>query len=311
MNLDKKSKNMKQKYQTILDDEIDLKAIALTLWGEKYLILIISLIFSVAAYMYVASKPKFYETTVIIRNSPEYLFQKFKPLANLQNPNAWQQGQVVSYAEDFNKEFKLLILSPDNLVNFVKQNEKLSEFKSYLKTNKIETSDYFRGKLQFVSSIKNRPLDQYKLNFYKPLSGEEFLNDYIVFSYKLTQDIFKKKILQYIFYEIEIFNHHLEIAKKINLENPIIKNSTEGNSVVNEPVALFYKGTKVLSQQKLYLEKVLTNVQNFNLNFNPIFQKASYSILVTKQPFVIASVAFVLGLLFSVIVLFFRSIILR
>ena len=53
-----------------------------------------------------------------------------------------------------------------------------------------------------------------------------------------------------------INNHQeaIEIAKKIQLENPIIKTTNQGQ-VVNEPEALFYKGTKVISENLNYLNK--------------------------------------------------------
>ena len=38
--------------QTIPDDEIDLKEIILTLWKEKYLILIITLAFTIGGYIW-------------------------------------------------------------------------------------------------------------------------------------------------------------------------------------------------------------------------------------------------------------------
>lgn len=46
--------------QTISDDEIDLIEIILTLWKEKYLILIITLFFTVAGYIYGTLQPKVY-----------------------------------------------------------------------------------------------------------------------------------------------------------------------------------------------------------------------------------------------------------
>ena len=70
-----------------------------------------------------------------------------------------------------------------------------------------------------------------------------------------------------------INNHQeaLEIAKKIQLENPIIK--TANQQIVNEPEALFYKGTKVLSENLNYLNKGLIRLENDQFNYNIILQK--------------------------------------
>ena len=62
-----------------------------------------------------------------------------------------------------------------------------------------------------------------------------------------------------------MYRQNLEIAKEINLENPILKSFSEGHSVVNEPTALFYKGSKVISLQKLHLEKLLKQTENFTV----------------------------------------------
>lgn len=43
-------------------------------------------------------------------------------------------------------------------------------------------------------------------------------------------------------------------------------------SVVNEPEALFYKGTKILSQQSIYLNRLLNQTKNLTSDFNPIME---------------------------------------
>ena len=58
----------------------------------------------------------------------------------------------------------------------------------------------------------------------------------------------------------------------------------EGRSVVNEPDALFYKGTKVLTQQITYLNKLLNETKNLTLDYNPILEQASSRSLITKSP---------------------------
>jgi hypothetical protein len=60
-------------------------------------------------------------------------------------------------------------------------------------------------------------------------------------------------------------------CKKINLENPIIKIQIN-QMVVNEPEALFYKGTKVLSEN-YYINKKLLKLENDQFNYNPILDK--------------------------------------
>lgn len=287
--------------QTIPDDEIDLKKIILTLWKEKYLILIITLVFTVAGFIYgilQLKQPKVYQSTIILRDVPKGQFGKYTIFLSDSN---------------FNQEFKLNLISLNNLVNFVEQNKKIDEFKSYLKTNNIKTSTYFKGKFQSVTNKENKLTNQYTLNFSIELPGTEFLDDYIIFTKQVTENEFKNQLKERIKNEIEIYDQNLEIAKTINLENPILKSFAQGNTVVNEPQALFYKGSKVLSLKKHYLEELLKEIDNSNIfNYNPIIAKASNSTLVTKSSAIIfMSIAFAVGLFFSFIVIFIRSMFVR
>ena len=111
--------------------------------------------------------------------------------------------------------------------------------------------------------------------------------------------------------EIKIYGQNLEIAKTINLENPILKSFAEGNSVVNEPQALFYKGSKVLYLQKSYLEALLKEIDDYTFNYNPILEKASNPMLVTKSASVFMAITFALGLFFSIIIIFIRLMFVR
>ena len=292
--------------QTIPDDDIDLREIILTLWKEKYLILIITLVFTAAGYIYGTLQPKVYQTTITLRNAPVLMFKKYESFLSAFS----SQQQQITVSSSYNQNLKLNLISLDNLVNFVEQNKKIDEFKSYLKTNNIKTSAYFRGKFQQVAD-KKKLTDQYTLNFSIQLPGTEFLNDYIIFTKQVSVDEFKKQLKKIILNEIEIYDQNLKIAKKINLENPILKSFAEGNSVVNEPQALFYKGSKVLSQQKFYLEKKLKEIDNYTFNYNPILEQASNPTLATKSPSNFMVTAFALGLFFSFIVIFIRSMFIR
>ena len=70
--------------QTIHDDEIDLREIILTLWKEKYLILIITLVFTVAGYIYGNLQPKVYQTTITLRDAPTLIFKKYELFISFQ-----------------------------------------------------------------------------------------------------------------------------------------------------------------------------------------------------------------------------------
>ena len=85
----------------------------------------------------------------------------------------------------------------------------------------------------------------------------------------------------------------------------------EGRGLINEPEALFYKGTKVLSQQLIFFNNLLDETQNLKLDYNPILEQASSGSLITKSPIIYAAIALLLGLFFSLMIVFIRSIMRR
>ena len=284
---------MNTKHQRFADDEIDLRKVILILWKEKFIILIITLIFTVTGYIYNTLQPKDYQITVTLRNAPVALFEKYRPYIQQEEQLQRQQQQQISIATNFNEEFKLNLMSHDNLSNFVEQNKKLDEFKSY--------------KLQPMTDNKNSKPNQYSFTLSKPLPAEKFLIDYIFYIKQITVNSFKKQLKLTIENELEIYKQNLEIAKKIDLENPILKSFAEGNSVVNEPSALFYKGSKVLSQQIVYQEKLLDGIETFVFEYNPILESPTKPSLVSKSVTGIIYNAFALGLSLSLIFIFLRS----
>ena len=278
---------MNTKHQRFADDEIDLRKVILILWKEKFIILIITLIFTVTGYIYNTLQPKDYQITYTftLRDAPVALFEKYRPFI--------QQQQQISVVTNFNEEFKLNLTSHDNLRNFVEQNKKFDEFKSY--------------KLQPMTDNKNSKPNQYSFTLSKPLPAEKFLIDYNFYIKQITVNSFKKQLKLTIENELEIYKQNLEIAKKIDLENPILKSFAEGNSVVNEPSALFYKGSKVLSQQIVYQEKLLDGIETFVFEYNPILESPTKPSLVSKSVTGIIYNAFALGLSLSLIFIFLRS----
>jgi LPS O-antigen subunit length determinant protein (WzzB/FepE family) len=289
-----------------INDEIDLSEIIKTLWNEKILILSISSIFMVAGFVYGALQPKIYKTEITIREAPSYLFQAYSPFLSTQQQ---QQQGIVS---QFNNNAKLNLSSLDTLVQFVENNNTINDFKNYLKEKNISIKEYFQPQLgtrkfEPVIDMKNNSPNKYSLTYSQPLPGPSFLNDYIIFNQQQTMTIFRQQLTQSIIYEINLHEQHLEIAKKIGLESTILQSKVEGRSLVNEPDALFYKGTKVITQKITYLNELSNETKNLTLDYNPVLEQASSPELITKSPIIYAAIALSLGLFFLLMTVFIRS----
>ena len=107
--------------------------------------------------------------------------------------------------------------------------------------------------------------------------------------------------------KIAVHEQALEIATLINLENPILKSLDNQSQVVNEPEALFYKGTKVLLQNIIYFKRLSQKVENDQFNYNPILDKASLPVFQNISPPLFFGFALILGFLLSLVIIFLRN----
>ena len=289
-------------------DEIDLGALLVQLWREKILILSISLAFVVLGYLYGSTKPKIYKTEIITRDAYLFLFQGEDILLTINEEPPLKQKQII---DEFNNEFKINLLSLDTLVLFVEQNNEIDDFKYYLKVNNIDVRNYFVGKIKKEPEARNPKISRYSLTFQKPLPGENFLNNYIMFVKKKTETDIKEKILQDNVHTINIYKQNLEIAEKIGLEGPIPRKNMGDNGPMSNRYneELFYQGTKILSEKIAYQNKILKENKDKIINYNPILDKASKANLISKSPTIYGAIAFILGLLFSCIIIFIKKIV--
>jgi LPS O-antigen subunit length determinant protein (WzzB/FepE family) len=297
---------MKKNNPYITDDEIDIVDLIRTLWREKILIFSSSLIFMAIGYVYGALQPKIYKTEIILHATPLSLFEVYQPFFSKQQQQQQQQQQQ-GLVGQFNNNLKLNLLSLDTLVQFVEKNNTINDFKNYLKEKNISARSYFKGKISLEIDKKNNVENKYSLIYSEPLPGETFLNDYIIFAQQQTLIMLKQELNKKILNEINIYQQHLKIAQKINLEDPIL-NSIRSGTAVNESDLLYYRGTKVLSQQILYLTNLLNESKNLMLDYNLILEQVSSKTLITKSPKTYAFYAFLLGIILSMFIIFLRRV---
>ena len=292
---------MKKNNPYITDDEIDLGDLVRTLWREKILILSISIICGLAGYLYASFQTQEFRTEIKLKNPPIQIFEPYSTFNinnNLNNNNI--AGQFIS-------DFKLNLLSLDNVQNFIEESREFDNFKGYLKSRNISVEQYFIGSKFGEAKEKNIIIpNKYFLNHSKELDGDIFLNKYVEFIKKKTIVEFKNNLKLTLLNTINNHQEALEIAKKIQLENPIIKTANQGQ-VVNEPEALFYKGTKVISENLNYLNKRLIKLENDQFNYNIISQKA----LTLKNPINLPlyfALGLILGSFLSLIIIYLKNI---
>jgi LPS O-antigen subunit length determinant protein (WzzB/FepE family) len=298
---------MKKNNSYITDDEIDLGDLLRALWREKILILSISIICGLLGYLYASFKTEEFKTEIKLKNPPFQLFESYSDLVEL-NPNKINNNINNNIpAGQFISDFKLKLLSLDNLESFVEESRDLDNFKAYLKSKNITVKKYFKDKLGEEKEKNIVIPNKYFLVFTKELDGDIFLNNYVEFTKKKNITEFKKILKITIENRIAFNEQALETAKLINLENPILKSLDNQTQVVNEPEALFYKGTKVLRQNIIFLKRLLQKLENDQFNYNPILDKALLSVLQNTSPLLFLGFGLILGFLLSLVIVFLRN----
>ncbi len=294
---------MKKSNTHLTDDEIDLGDLIRKLWKEKILILFISIIFGLLGYFYQLLKPDEFISEITLKNPPTQIFEPYN-LFNIYNNNNNNNNNIDA---QFISDFKLNLLSSDNLKGFVEESREFDNFKRHLKLRNISAKEYFVNKK--IGEVKENQIiipNKYFLKHSKELDGAIFFDKYVEFIKKKTIVEFKNNLKLTLLNTINTHQEALEIAKKIQLENPIIK-TTGQLLVVTEPEALFYKGSKVLSENLNYLNKRLIKLENDQFNYNTILQKA----LTLKNPkslnlyFVFG---LILGLFLSLAIIYLKNI---
>ena len=289
---------MKKNNPYIADDEIDLCDLVRTLWREKILILSISVICGLLGYLYASFKPEEFKIEIKLKNPPSQLFEPYTHLLINNNNNNNTVGQFIT-------DFKLNLLSLDSLEIFVAESRELDNFKKYLKLRNISTKQYFENKLGEVKEKNIITPNTYFLVFEKKiLDGNIFLNNYLEFVKKKNIIEFKKNLKSKIENRIVNTENALETAKLIDLENPILK-SLNQNQVFNEPDALFYKGTKVLSQSIIIDKKLLQKLENDQFSYNLILDKGTALKINTMSSYFFLTGLFI-GFFLSCIIIFLR-----
>lgn len=274
--------------------EIELREIILIVWKEKFSILIVTLIFAVVGYFYGINKPKVYQTAVTFTTELDYSFDS--------NNEFFDKKLNINLID---KKLNINLLSTNNLTAFLDQTDKFKDLKSYLKENGTNPESYFKDKLNLVK--KDEYLNDLSLTYSKPFNAEEFLNEYVLFVKNKTEMALKKTIINKIFSRIETYKENFEIAKKIDLEDPVFSTIDVFSKDYSN---LFYRGTKVLSQQIIDLEDRKNKIIDAKL-FSLIVIKTMNSYVISKTANFYILISIFLGLFFSTLIILLRKFVLN
>jgi LPS O-antigen subunit length determinant protein (WzzB/FepE family) len=281
--------------------EIDLAELVRLFWRNKLIILILSILCATFGHLYTLKldKSKEFKSEIITRTPLKSHFLVYDPFLN---------------PKDYSKEFNSKISSIDFLEKFVNQNNNIPKFKNYLQNNNISAKLYFAKKFTKILSDNDQPIEnKFSLTYHESLDGNTFLNDYVKFVKNETILTIKKEAVFLIRSQIRKNEYDLEIAKKMELKNSLLKEMSKRdvNSFLfyAEPEAPYYKGSIILNYEILNYKKMLKQIETENFDFNPILDRAITTSSFSKSYKVYPLTGFVIGFLISVIIIYFRQII--
>jgi LPS O-antigen subunit length determinant protein (WzzB/FepE family) len=296
---------MKEKNYFKKEDELDikeLKELIVKFWKEKFLILAITILCLLLAYLYTFTFRKEFRIVFTINYPNARSFDNLNQInfsilnsINVQNINEISAKEL----EVFKKSFDSNLLSFDNFNFFLEQNndKKYEDFKIFLKKEKINAKEYFENnRLKSFNEKKN--LDKFFFIFPPQLEGQIFLNNYIEFIKNMTATEFiddKKKIIlsSIIFYE-----RQLEYAKDINLKDQMFVDDK----------SLYLKGEKLLSKEISYLKKYLNSLNIDMLKYDAVKYNTLKPQLIMKKTSTYLFAGAIFGFFLSLMIIYFKSI---
>lgn len=289
---------MKKNNPHTTDDEIDTTDLIRAFLREKILVLSISIICGLAGYLYASFKPQMFTTEIKIINPSIQIFEPYNDGKNI-------SGQFID-------NFKLNFLSLDNIQNFIEESREFDNFKRYLKSRNISLRQYFViHKFSQAEVKENSIVNIFFFNHQKELDWSFFFDKYLEFIKKITVVELKNNLKLTILNDINNHQEALQIAKKIELEAPVIIpfiiNEKTYPYAPKAPPALFYKGSKVLSENINNLNKKLIKLENDQFNYN-IYQKSITYPINSISSFLYFALGLILGAFLSLVIIYFKNI---
>lgn len=278
---------MKKKNHYLELNKINFAELINKFFKEKILILFFSVGIGVLGYLSQFFSTKEFKTEITIN----------KPTSNMFIEVVKSLEEKEEVADKFFIDLKSNILSLDNLDLFIQQNKDIENFKLFLKKRKITTQEYFYEKFGDLKKRNKIIENKFFLIFPKELQGSFFLNNYIEFTANKTINETGESLKLKYLVIISKYQEALEIAKMINLENPIFCNED-----------LFFKGTKLLNQEILNYKKLLAKLEDTKIIYNPIYSKASNIYYFSTPSYLYGIFGFFLGFFLSLIIIFFKNI---
>lgn len=139
---------MKKNKSTLIDDEIDIRNLVQNLWQHKILILSVSILSMLLAYIITPNandnNPAYSKMVIAVKKPSKETFapyQKIYLYSDLSKSNIY-----TDFYKEFYEQFTLNFLDLNNILLFYEESKDFDDFKIFFKSKKISPSYYFYSK---------------------------------------------------------------------------------------------------------------------------------------------------------------------
>jgi len=308
---------MKKNNTYLFNDEIDIRNLIQNLWQHKILILSISILSMLLAYIIPVkdNNHNYFKSIIAVKKNLQNIFAPyqniFAPYQRIYiNNDLSKSNFYIDFNEEFNEQFVKNFKDLINIDSFLKKNEYFNDLKIFLTSQKITASYYFYNK---NFGVENNS-DMNNLFFFiilpKKFNGDKFLESYLNFIFDQTKTSIKNKINKEMD-DIIIKNENaLAFSKKfdsIDLNKKLLENQNE--RYIDKYTLLFTQDELTQKISSLKELKFLLDDHMSNLNLNAIyitnqsFSQVSESYLLNINPLL----GLILGFLLSLVIILLRK----
>jgi LPS O-antigen subunit length determinant protein (WzzB/FepE family) len=272
------------------DGEINLREAILILLKNKFLILSISILFSLVSYIYFINKPLEVKVKIKLLDPPENLFGS--------------NAQAIKNLNLLISDFRLHILSVDNIERFLMQSKDFDDFKAFLKSRDINIKSYFYNSIKVDKYLNVAVPNEYILDCTKELNAELFLISYVDYLWNELISKYKEKLENEVNDEIYLHNSAFDAAFRANIEIPFIQRN---ESLENASLSLMLQGTFVLKEKIKFLNNKKLEIKEISPNFRQILEKPVLLKNTDKTSFYYVLPGLIVGFFLSLVAIFFKS----
>ena len=188
---------MKKNKSTLIDDEIDIRNLVQNLWQHKILILSISILSMLLAYIITPNandnNPDYHKTVIAVKKISK---ETFAPYQNIYSYNDLSKSNIyIDFHKEFNEQFTMNFLDLNNIFIFLEESKDFDDFKIFFKSRKISSSHYFYSKNY---GIENNNIDTRNIFFFfilpEKTNRDKFSNNYSHFILDKTKISIKNLI---------------------------------------------------------------------------------------------------------------------